>query len=91
MIFIKTGAAEATTNWKNDQNNDNNNSAGNGANAFNNNKNMNTNDQATVPNGNKPESATFSSKGNNELMYDIDIRFAGSNDKRTNENPLNKV
>lgn len=93
MIFIKTGAAEATTNSKNNQNNDNNNFAGTGASAFNNNNNnMNTIiNQAAVPNVNKPESTTLSSQGDNELMYDIDIRFGGSNDKRTNQKPPNKV
>lgn len=85
MLSIKTGSTEATNPFtaisKTDQNNDNN---YNGAGTFA--SNVNINNQAIVPpNVSEPEATTSSTQGNNELIYDIDIRFGGSNDNRTNQ------
>lgn len=94
MILIKTGPTEATTNPKTDQNNDNNN-IGTGANTFNSNdnsNNVNTNGQAVLPNADKPQLTSPSNQGNNELIYDIDIRFGDSsnNNRTSNQTPLIK-
>lgn len=94
MIPIKTGSTEATNPFtaipKTDQNNDNN---YNGAEAIASNNNVNINNQAIVPpNVSEPEATTSpSTQGNNELMYDIDIRFSDSNDNRTNQKPLDTI
>lgn len=89
IIFIKkTGGTEATSISETNKNNGNN-LDGAGTNVLDNN-NVNTNDQATVPNVNKPELTTTSDQGGKTgLMYDIDIRFGGSNDNKTNQEPLN--
>lgn len=42
---------------------------------------MNSNDNPVLPIFNQPESTTPSNRGNNELDYDIDVRFGGSNDR----------
>lgn len=90
IIFIKkTGGTEATSISETNKNNGNN-LDGAGTNVLDNNNNVNTNDQATVPNVNKPELTTTSDQsGKTGLMYDIDIRFGGSNDNKTNQEPLN--
>lgn len=84
----KTGGTEASTISESNENNGNN-LDGAGTNVLDNN-NVNTNDQATVPNVNKPELTTTSDQsGKTGLMYDIDIRFGGSNDNKTTREPLN--
>lgn len=94
MIPIKkTGSMEATnpsnTISKTDQNNDNN---YNGAEANEPNNNFDINNQANVPTVSEPTTTTSSvTQGNNDLIYDIDVRFGDSNNNRTNEKPLDTV
>lgn len=91
MIAIKTGSTEATNqftaNPKTDQNNGNN---YNGDDAI----VHNNNNQAIVPNVSEPEATTPKSsssiQGDNELIYDIDIRFSDA-DNRTNQQQLDTI
>lgn len=93
MLPIKTGSTEAANQFtsipKTNQNNDNN---YNGAGAIAPNNNVDINSEATVPNVSEPEATTSSStQGNNELVYDIDVRFSDSNDNRTNQKPMDTI
>lgn len=85
MIFIKTGGTGAN------QNNGNNlDRTGTNVLDNNNNTNVSTNDQATVPNVNQPELTTASDGGGkNGIMLDVDLRIGGSNDNMTNLEPMN--
>lgn len=79
------------------QNNDNSyrpgtapNTLNNNNNINNNNNNMNANDQSIAPTvNNKPGAATPPNQSNDDLIYDIDIRFAGPTDNSTNQQPSN--
>lgn len=78
------------------QNNDNSYRPGTAPNTLNNNNNindnnMNANDQSIAPTViNKPEAATPPNQSNDDLIYDIDIRFGGPSDNSTNQKPLNE-
>lgn len=84
MIPIKTGSIEATSLFtpKTNQNNDNN---YNGVEAI----APNNNSEANAPGVTEPTTATSSTQGNDQLEYDIDIRFGGDNGP--NQNPLDTI
>lgn len=81
-MIMKIGAAYSN------QNNGNG-FPGTASNMFNNN-NMHANGQSTLPNANKPELTKTPNQNNDDLIYDIDVRFSGPNDNSTNQTSLNK-